>query len=77
MKKSMSLAAHCLFAAAAVACALAIALHAPGPEVPGTAPSAPDTGYLDCARVLSTRAVEPDLVALCSMVAVVAANAAS
>jgi tripartite-type tricarboxylate transporter receptor subunit TctC len=69
MKRTVSAAKYCLFAAAAVACALAIALWPPEQEVLKLVPASPGTAYLDCARIQVERVSRPDLVAPCSVLA--------
>ena len=68
MNRTVSVTKYCLSAAAAGACAAAIALWPPEERWLQRLPAATQTTYLDCARVLAEQ-LEPDLVALCSVLA--------
>lgn len=69
MNRTASVAKYCLFAAAAGACAVAMALRPPEQEIPRMVAATQGTAYLDCAVVQRDRVPEPDLEAPCSMVA--------
>lgn len=77
MKNSVSFARPGLFAAAAAACAVAIALGPLAPATPETVGAGQGAAYLDCARILPQRVLEPDLIALCSVHAFTDAQAAA
>lgn len=77
MKDHVSFARHCLFAAAAAVCAGAIAVGPIAQATPETAGAGQGTAYLDCARILPVRVLEPDLVSLCSVFASTAGRAAA
>lgn len=66
---TVSFAKYFVFAAAAGACAVAIALRPPEQEILKMVPAVQRTVYLDCAVVQRDRMVEPDLVAPCTMLA--------
>lgn len=77
MKATVSFTMHCLFAAVAAACAVAIAVGPIAQETPETVGAGQGAAYLDCARILPHKVLEPDLVTLCSVHAFIAGQAAA